>query len=188
MYSLLSLPTIFHAPLHTSTVRLGYTFPTPHTWGAPPQLRPPSHSLPLPHQIQRIKGRGMSPASGSRDQGSGAEARVFLPQPFHGCCMGVGGGEGTGRSGTSGGTPLRLEERRRSWSSRAGGREERRCVENEGPIPDASLWLPQPPASRNPTAGTEGGREDPALSPFPALPTKANELPALPSPSHGCDQ
>lgn len=42
-------------------------------------------------------------------------------------------------------------------------------MENEGPIPDASLWLPQPPASRDPTAGTEGGREDPALSPFLAL-------------------
>ena len=181
MYSLHSLPTIFHAPLHTSTVRRGYAFPVPHTWGAPPHLRQPSHSLPLPHQNQR---QGHEPCLRFQRPGVRGLRQGFPPTGVRLLVDWGGGGDGVEwdikRYSTE------VKERRRSWSPRAGGREERRCVENEGPIPDARLWLPRPPASRNPTAGTEGGREDPPLSPFSALATKANELPALPSTSHDC--
>ena len=81
------------------------------------------------------------------------------------------GGEGTERPRTSGGTPLRWRRGEGVGHPRAGGREER-YVENKGPIPDASLWLPQPSASRYPTARTEGGRGDPAISPFPPFPQR----------------
>lgn len=95
--------------------------------------------------------------------------------------MGGGGGGGAGRDMRY---PAEMEERRRGWGSIAGGREERRGVENEGPIPDASLWLPQPPPGQNQSAGTGDLKEASALAPFPALPSKANELPALPFTSH----
>lgn len=60
----------------------------------------------------------------------------------------------------------------------------------EGGMPDTSLWLPQPAASRNQCTGTKGLGRTIVLAPFPALPAKANELPALspPSGSRRCGQ
>lgn len=138
MCSLHSLPTVFHAPLQASTIMLEHSFPSSHAQSAPPPLRLLSHSLPPPPQNQR---QGHKPCPRSRRP----EQRV-IPQDF---CQGDGGVCGMACGvGVGGGArwdmrySAEVEERRRGWGSRAGGREERRGLENEGPIPDASLWLP----------------------------------------------
>ena len=157
---------------------LEHTFPSSCTQSAPPPLRLPNHSLPHPPQNQR---EGHKPCPRGQRPGVRRPQQGVVPQDFSqrgGVGRGVGGGDGVGRDMRY---PAEVEERRRGWGSIARGRKERRGVENEGPIPDASLWLPQPPPGQNQSAGTGDLKEDSALAPFPALPSKANELAALPS-------
>lgn len=60
-------------------------------------------------------------------------------------------------------------------------------MRDEGGVPDAGLWLPQPAAARDTDWPGPGGlRADSAPAAFPALPAGANELPALPSAPHRC--
>ena len=194
VHPLLSLPTIFPAPLqHLQQLCLSTASPP-----AKPRVRHlpalslPNHSLSPPPQNHEVGGgagggtEALPQRPEARGQESGASDHLTGLQPRRDAVWGVEWGEGWGGVGSE--VPCGGGGEKRDWGSRVGGREERNDAENEGPVPDASLWLPQPPAGQDQSIGTGGPREDPALSPFPALPSKDSELPALLFTSHRCGQ
>lgn len=131
---------------------------------------------------------GHKPCPSGQGWGSGVWASDHLTglQPRKGGGVGCGVGGGVGRGGIQG--TLRKWRRRGIGDPEREGREEGRGAENEGSIPDASLWLPQPPAGQDQSTGTGGRTGGPALSPFQPFLRKTNELPALLFTSHRCGQ
>lgn len=176
-HSLHSLPTIIHTPLQASTIILEHTFSHSHTWTAPPLLRQPSHSLLPPPQNQT---QGHEPCPRSQKPGVRGLGQGVLLRRFHhgGSTQDGEGAERDSGSGRGRRFPTEVEDRKKGWGSRE---EERR---KEGAWRTRVIFL-------MPACGylslrqvgisglrTRGLREDPVLAPFPALSTKANELPA----------
>lgn len=175
----------------TSTIMLEHSIPSSQTQSSPPPSARVTQPVPChPHlRIMRWAARwgwgDISPAPAARGQGSGVWSKRHLTglQPRKGGGVGCGVGEGWGREWDTG--TLRGWRREEGLGIRAGGREEGRGAENEGSIPDASLWTPSASSrSRSNLLGREAGLEDPALQSRPSL--KTNELPALLFTSHRC--